>query len=185
VRRQRHEHGAANRTQEQAACADTEDGVGPILDEEVNRLPDKYRQPVVLCYFEGKTYQEAARLLGWPAGTTAARLARARALLHDRLVLRGVTLSSGALAGRLGEGTAAAAAAGLAAEATARGAVGWLMAPATAAVSIPVIALFQGVVNAMVLQRLKALAGVLLAAGLLVGGAGAFWRFGGPAPAAA
>jgi RNA polymerase sigma factor (sigma-70 family) len=74
VRRRRHERRAANRTEEQAACAGTGDAVGPILDEEVNRLPDKYRQPVVLCYYEGKTYQEAARLLGWPAGTTAARL---------------------------------------------------------------------------------------------------------------
>src|SRR5262245_28968650 len=136
-RRRRHEHRAASRTEEQPACADTGDGVGPVLDEEVNRLPDKYRQPVVLCYFEGKTYQEAARLLGWPAGTTAARLARARALLHDRLVLRGVTLSSGALAVRLAEGTAAAADACLLAEATANAALGWLIDPATAAASIP------------------------------------------------
>jgi RNA polymerase sigma factor (sigma-70 family) len=185
VRRRRHERRAANGTGEQAACADTGDAVGHILDEEVNRLPDKYRQPVVLCYFDGKTYQEAARLLGWPAGTTAARLARARALLHTRLVRRGVTLSSGALAVRLAEGTTAAAEACLLAEATANAAVRWLIDPATAAVSIPVIALTQGVVNAMVMQRLKALASVLLVVGLLVGGAGALWRFGGTAPAAA
>jgi RNA polymerase sigma factor (sigma-70 family) len=185
VRRRRHERLAANRTQEQAACADSGDTVGPVLDEEVNRLPDKYRQPIVLCYFEGKTYQEAARLLGWPAGTTAARLARARALLHGRLARRGVTLSSGALAAYLAEETAAAADTCLLAEAAATAAVRWLIDPATAAVSNPVIALSQGVVNAMLLQRLKAQAGLFLVIGLLVGGAGAFWRFAEAAPAVA
>src|SRR5215470_5427658 len=98
ARRRRHERRAASRTEGQAACAEAGDAAGPVLDEEVNRLPDKYRQPVVLCYFEGKTYQEAARLLGWPAGTAAVRLARARELLRNRLTVRGVALSSAALA---------------------------------------------------------------------------------------
>src|SRR5207253_5091944 len=40
----------------------------PVLDEEVQRLPDKYRIPVVRCYLEGNTFQEAAQQLGWPAG---------------------------------------------------------------------------------------------------------------------
>lgn len=102
----------------------------------------------MLCYFEGKTYQEAARLLGWSAGTTAARLARARALLHNRLAQRGVTLTSSALADRLAEATTAVADAGLLAEATTNAVVRWLIDPATAAVSLPVVALSQGVVNA-------------------------------------
>src|SRR5262245_23125104 len=50
ARRHRRERLAANRTEEQAACAGSGDALGPALDEEVNRLPDKYRQPVVLCY---------------------------------------------------------------------------------------------------------------------------------------
>src|SRR4051794_23521019 len=49
----------------------------PLLDDEVNRLPDACRRAVVLCYLEGKTYDEAAALLGWPKGTVATRLARA------------------------------------------------------------------------------------------------------------
>src|SRR5262249_48577907 len=55
--------------------------LGPLLDQELTRLPDLYRVPVVLCDLEGLTYREAARQLGCPEGTLAARLARARALL--------------------------------------------------------------------------------------------------------
>ncbi len=55
---------------------------GAAVHEEVHRLPAKYRQPVVLCYFEGKTNEEAARQLGWPAGTVAGRLARRQVLHH-------------------------------------------------------------------------------------------------------
>ncbi len=52
------------------------DDVRPILDEEIQRLPEKYRLPIILCYLEGQTNDEAARLLNCPRGTIATRLAR-------------------------------------------------------------------------------------------------------------
>jgi RNA polymerase sigma factor (sigma-70 family) len=70
----------------------------PVLDQELSRLPDKHRLPIVLCDLEGKTGKEAARQLGWPEGTLASRLSRGRALLAKRLTRRGLALSGGSLA---------------------------------------------------------------------------------------
>ena len=69
----------------------------PLLDEELNQLPVKYRAPLVLCYLEGKTQEQAARELGWPTGSMSRRMNRARDLLQERLARRGLALSTGFL----------------------------------------------------------------------------------------
>jgi RNA polymerase sigma factor (sigma-70 family) len=71
-----------------------------ILDQELGRLSDCYRAPLVLCYLEGRTRDEAARQLGWSLSTLRRRLAQGRRLLEARLRGRGVTLPA-ALAGLL------------------------------------------------------------------------------------
>jgi RNA polymerase sigma factor (sigma-70 family) len=73
------------------AVADSDaDDLGPALHAEIDRLPEKYRAPIVLCYLQGRTIDEASRQLGWPVGTVGGRLARARDRLRDRLVQQGL-----------------------------------------------------------------------------------------------
>ncbi len=71
---------------------------GSIVQEEVGRLPEKYRSVVLLCYWEGLTQEQAALQLGCPIGTVRSRIARARDLLRHRLIRRGLPATTGAVA---------------------------------------------------------------------------------------
>ena len=75
-----------------------------ILDEEIDRLPERFRRAVVLCYLEGLSAVEAGQRLGCPTGTVESRLAAARRKLRDRLARRGVTLPVGGAGGGGGPG---------------------------------------------------------------------------------
>src|SRR5262249_12688742 len=79
-----------------------------VLDEEVNRLPAKYRLPFVLCHIEGKTYREAAQQLGLAAGTISSRLGWAIRRLRIRLGQRGLAVSSGLIAAAVSKAAASA-----------------------------------------------------------------------------
>ncbi len=135
-----------------------------VLDEELQRLPEKYRAPLVLCYLEGKTNAEAARALGWPLGTISKRLARARERLRDRLVGRGFALSLGLLGTVLEETTVRAAVPAALRATTLRTALlGATGKVATASVSASATTLAEGVLQAMRLTKAMIVTGTLLA----------------------
>jgi polysaccharide biosynthesis/export protein len=85
------------------------DEFGPIIQDEVRRLPEKYRAVVVLCYWKGLTHEQAADQLGCPVGTVRSRMARARSRLHRRLTRRGLAPFSGMVAAALESSSAQAA----------------------------------------------------------------------------
>jgi RNA polymerase sigma factor (sigma-70 family) len=159
-----------------------DDGPGgelcPLLDEEVSRLPEKYRSAVVLCYLQGLTNEQAAEQLGCPKGTVLSRLSRARDLLRARLTRRGVALAAAGAVALPAEASAVPAAlAAAAVAASLRFAAGG--APLT-----PAATLAQGVLQSMSIAKLKAVAAVALLC-LLGSGVGLAavraWS-GGPAP---
>jgi RNA polymerase sigma factor (sigma-70 family) len=146
-----------------------------LLDRELDRLPARYRDAVVLCELQGKTREGAARQLGVPVGTLSGRLTTARRLLARRLTRRGVTLSATALEAVL---TPSVASAGVPTmlvsstlEAAAKLAAGQA---ASGALSAGVAALTQDMLKSMLLAKLKRTTVVLLTALALGGGAGGF-----------
>jgi RNA polymerase sigma factor (sigma-70 family) len=141
----------------------------PYLDAEVQRLPEKYRVPVVLCYLEGKTHQEAAHLLGCPRETVSTRLARARERLRRGLTRRGLALPAGLLATVLSR-PATAAVPPLLAGSTGQAALAALAGEGI--ISARAAALAEGVQKAMFLTNLKIVAAVLLLVGAAGYGAG-------------
>ena len=89
ARRRRHERGAAARRAEWDCRERSWDDLGPVLHEELERMPERYREVIVLCDLEGATYDDTARALALPLGTVKSRLARGRDRLRERLIRRG------------------------------------------------------------------------------------------------
>lgn len=143
-------------------------GLRQVLHEELGRLPEKYRLPLVLCYLEGRTQEEAAQQLGWSAGVLKGRLDRGREHLRRRLTRRGLALTGPLLAACLSREPAGA---------------GWVAATARSALrflagrelgdgaSAQAGALAEGLLRRPIMARLNVGAG-LVALGLLAAGAG-------------
>jgi RNA polymerase sigma factor (sigma-70 family) len=143
-----------------------------VLDEEVNRLPKKYRLPVVLCYLEGKTTDEAAQELGCPRGTIATRLAWARARLRRRLTRRGLTVSAGLLTTALSQGAASATLPAALVHVTVQNQLLWMAGNGAAAViAPPIAALADGILKATTVTNVK-VAAMLLTVSVLAAGVG-------------
>ncbi len=144
-----------------------------LLDEELQRLPERYRLPLVLCYLEGATRDEAAQQLGWSLATVRRRVDRGRELLHARLLRRGVTLPAalgGALLTELVVVPPTLTAAALAA------ARHWLAGPAEhCLISASVLSLARQGALAMGTASLRALLLVGVAILALGGGAGVYF----------
>jgi RNA polymerase sigma factor (sigma-70 family) len=135
----------------------------PVLHEEVDRLPERYRLPFVLCYLEGKTNEEAAKLLGCPKGTVLSRLSRARERLRRRLTRRGLALTSG-LGAVLAQATAQAAVPAALRENTLQAALLFVTGvEAVTGIAPPVRAYAEGMLHAARAVRLKLTVGGLLA----------------------
>ncbi|QDU19084.1 sigma-70 family RNA polymerase sigma factor [Urbifossiella limnaea] len=134
ARRRARERKAALMRPTDTPAADDWDDIAAVLDGELDRLGARYRDPVVLCCVEGRSREEAARLLGWPEGTVNGRLARAKALLRDRLARRGVGCSVAGLTTLLSARAAVAVPAELARVTLA--AVGGTVTPAVATLAV-------------------------------------------------
>jgi RNA polymerase sigma factor (sigma-70 family) len=164
-RRRAHERSAVNRPTMDPLEDIVWRDLRPVLDEEVNRLPEKFRAPVVLCYLEGMSYAETARVLACCKGAIALRLGQARERLRRRLRRRGLDLSVGMVPVLWKRQRVTTPVPAALAAATARAArflaVGGKMG---SAIPAPVSALAQAALSGLAWTRLKITAAVLLAA---------------------
>jgi RNA polymerase sigma factor (sigma-70 family) len=150
-----------------------------VLDAELASLPERLRQPLILCYLAGHTQEEAAGHLGWSKSTLIRRLEQARTALGRRLTRRGVVWPAALSAVLLSDCAAQAALPpgliGSAVEAAAADAAG---GAAPSAVSAKLAAFSEGVLDIMWMNKMKIVAGVLVLAGVVLGGVwlvGAGW----------
>ena len=173
IRRRSHEHAAAAHRPESVAPPPhgNDDDLEKIIHEEINRLPGRFRDAVVLCDLEGRTHEQAARHLGCAVGTVKSRLARGRKRLRGRLVRRGVA-SAPALAAASVGGAAQAAVPTALAEST----VVYAATASAAPTSVAVIT--EGVLTSMFMGKVKIVMTATAVVAALAAGAIAFAQTG-------
>jgi RNA polymerase sigma factor (sigma-70 family) len=162
----------------EAAPQDQWRDLQPLIDHELNGLPENYRLPILLCDLEGKTIKEATQQLGWPQGTLAGRLARGRKLLAKRLASRRVVLSAGSLAAVVSQNVASAGVPTSLMSSTVKAATLMAAGQATVAGVVPakVAALMEGVMKVMLITKLKTVTAVLLVVAAVGFGGGLLCR---------
>jgi RNA polymerase sigma factor (sigma-70 family) len=175
ARRTRRERKIAASAPRDPAAEVTWREVQAILDEELQQLPERYRTPLILCYLECMTRDEAAQQIGVSTGSLHGRLERARGMLHDRLIKRGLTLAVAMSAVALGESVAQAALAPTFVVSSTRAAMVLAAGqPLTeSVVAANVVTLTQEVLKTMFLAKLKLGTVAVLCIGLvaaLIGG---------------
>jgi RNA polymerase sigma factor (sigma-70 family) len=143
-----------------------------IVDEELQRLPEVYRLPLILCFLEGRTQEDAARQLGWTAGSVKGRLERGRVKLHRRLVRRGLTFPAAMLALGAMQGVAPAGMPDGLYASLARAATPMASGGGNGGFSAGVMALAEAGVGGMAVARWKALSTLLVMTGLVAVGVG-------------
>jgi RNA polymerase sigma factor (sigma-70 family) len=145
----------------------------PLLDQELSRLPAKYRSAIVLCDLEGKTRKDAAQQFGVPEGTLSGWLTRGRALFAKRLARHGLAVTGGVLAAVLPPGALSAHVPVSAVSTTIQAASLWAAGQsAPGVVSAQVAALTEGVLKTMLLKKTKLATVVFLMVAAAALGAG-------------
>jgi RNA polymerase sigma factor (sigma-70 family) len=176
ARRRSHEL-KAGQARSFAIIEDRQDDLRPVIHEELDRIPERYRAVLVLCCLEGLTQHQAAQQLGWPLGTVQSRLARGRERLRVRLTRRGVTPATAVSVLPLSSEAAQAAMSAALANSTVRLAltIGAARALAIGTVPAAVMKLAKGAIRTMIVNKvLTTGVAALLAAVVIVTGAAVY-----------
>jgi RNA polymerase sigma factor (sigma-70 family) len=191
TRRRKHESGAAEAAARRGSILRPtwpeseqerhELDLAAALHEELERLPEIYREPIVLCYLEGRTYQEVADRLQRPIGTVKVRLSRARGLLRGRLTRRGLSVPAGLAAVELGMESASASTSAAAPAFLVRKTIETVtrlvtVRLTTVATGQPAARLAAGLLRTMMMTKTLKTASFVLAFGVIALGAGVLVR---------
>jgi RNA polymerase sigma factor (sigma-70 family) len=178
AKRQRRERHVSKMPEPEETVENHRDDEHELLDEELARLPEKYRTAIVLCDLEGRPRKEVARQMKIPEGTLSSRLTTGRRMLAQRLTRRGLAVSAGSLATILMHQAATACVPAALTTSTVKAAL--LVAAGktitTAAVSLQAAILTEGVLKTMLLTKLKLATAATLLAVFLAGGAGLIYQ---------